>query len=50
MSASTLDDTPPNGARWTALIPRWVKLVAPAVTVLIAIVGFILAIAVWVAR
>lgn len=38
MTDTRTEDTPPNGTRWTALIPRWVKLV----TVLIAIFGFAL--------
>mgnify|MGYP007100045537 CR=1 FL=1 len=42
MSDTRTEDTPPAGTRWTALIPRWVKLVAPLVTVLIAIFGFAL--------
>ena len=42
MTDTRTEDTPPAGTRWTALIPRWVKLVAPLVTVLIAIFGFAL--------
>jgi len=42
MSDTRTEDTPPAGTRWTAFVPRWVKLVAPIGTVLIAIVGFTL--------
>lgn len=33
------EDTPPAGTRWTAFVPRWVKLVAPLVGVLLTLGG-----------
>jgi hypothetical protein len=33
------EDTPPDGTRWTALVPRWVKVAAPIATVLLSALG-----------